>query len=131
MVRHYCSNQILFRIFTRSNASITGGSIHSTINNNFCENWVFSLKMYQFVREIWVAAHSQRRRNNVVSLQYNAQHARVIDIDNMEKRKRVTGRTRCKKRITKIKIISHVHIWPFKIVHPLWSLTIKEERSRN
>ena len=41
-----------------------GGSIHRTIYNIFCEKWVFSLKMYKFVREIWVAADSQRRRNN-------------------------------------------------------------------
>ena len=29
---------------------------HRTINKKICENWVFTLKMYQFVREIWVAA---------------------------------------------------------------------------
>ena len=46
--------------------SRTGGSIHRTICNIFCEKWVFSLKMYQFVREIWVAADSQRRRNNIL-----------------------------------------------------------------
>ena len=46
--------------------SRTGGSIHRTIYNIFCEKWVFSLKMYKFVREIWVAADSQRRRNNIL-----------------------------------------------------------------
>ena len=46
--------------------SRTGGSIHRTIYNIFCEKWVFSLKMYKFVREIWVAADSQRRRNNTL-----------------------------------------------------------------
>ena len=45
-------------------ALFRGGSIHRTIYNIFCEKWVFSLKMYKFVREIWVAADSQRRRNN-------------------------------------------------------------------
>ena len=46
-------------------ALFRGGSIHRTIYNIFCEKWVFSLKMYKFVREIWVAADSQRRINNL------------------------------------------------------------------
>ena len=41
-------------------------SIHRTTNNNFVENWVFSLKMYQFVREILCS-----RRNNA---KYHVSH---------------------------------------------------------
>ena len=49
-----------------------GGSINRTYNNKLGVIWVFSLKMYQFVRENWVAADSQRQRNNLNKLEYNS-----------------------------------------------------------
>ena len=83
----------------------------SQIRCNLGVIWVFSLKMYQFVRENWVAADSQRRRNNALFPRSEAKGKYVLFRSQQRRLRLVLLQQRGNSSVICRALSRQLHIW--------------------